>query len=817
MLWTRYLKQKRRLQAAEHINPVFIGKLRDYDLVAKAMDTDYKLLRTVVCQQDHVTLALSEALARLARPFVIVIDATPWGVRDFVVEVVEQMAVYFPEVPRLLLVTTGDQETRSKLVKYDSELPVWGTGRSDQVLFGHQGNARWAGRLVLIPDSKLDNRLCSVYRQLKILENEVKAPVHKEVHSSLLRVWRVVVNMLVPIQFHEICTVADRRGGLYPIRPIEDELRMARKVNMPSGASQSAKNQACEEIQALVDFLSSGTSGKTQALHRWVDETLDTRQKGLIAAGSGRDAGIIRRYLLEKYHQAIVNRQIQIVSAKGVDDLYRFNSEVNRVFIGGEMWKSDYWIAGLGKDFTWVNYPIQKDYAKRCSHGVRYVDRCSSDDEKIAWWTYRKGRAMAPPEALDCELWRDCAGQYDSKEEFPLDYETDESWMLRLMEDLDWRDPPLEEINCVIPDRPVTIYTAQGTHCFDENQGIELFDTEKQNTRRVRAYEVKPGDTIIFHTHDTADSELLDTIMEAVYGTSSSELQLKRDIASQWHPMLHSAMKKYGDNLSRLERKLSVTGVSQVSLKQWLSDQHPIDKNTDTIIPAVAKLAGEEYSDAVAKKICQSIGELHDIRSHAGCILYQTRLASAKGKNVITVNKMKLSIDILSESVHFEEVKSVDLPEAAESEESEERDWIAEVSAIADGSAGRLTITPAAKKSMQDSLYKDRNRAVHCIRLLLSELYPVYFGDNSLDGAIATLKRHGITFRGSMAETTQGKFKYVYKSKFYNGRRADLSKHIRIGNSHSQERCFCVHFEVDKDDGVLVVHHAGAHLKTSKD
>ena len=58
--------------------------------------------------------------------------------------------------------------------------------------------------------------------------------------------------------------------------------------------------------------------------------------------------------------------------------------------------------------------------------------------------------------------------------------------------------------------------------------------------------------------------------------------------------------------------------------------------------------------------------------------------------------------------------------------------------------------------------------------------------------------------------------KDVYRSKTYKGRKADLGKHIRIGSSYNKERCFNVHFEVDRDDGAIVIHHAGAHLKTSR-
>ena len=806
--------QKRRLQEARRLNPVFVGKLRNHDRIAETLDIEEKLFRTIVCQQDHSTLSLCESLAKLSRPFVIVIDATPWGVRYFVVDLIEQLAVYFPDTPRLVITTSGDRDIAEKLEKHLPDVPIWAMGRADQILFGQLSNNQWEGRIAIIPDKKLNDRLASIYRHLKRLENEIRAPAHKEIHASLLRVWRTILNMVVPIDFHEMCAESRRKGGIYPIRPISDELHLARKMPMPSGVSQTSRDEACNEIQALIDFMTSGVSGKTQAIHRWAQETLSANQKGLIASGSVRDADVIRRYLLEKYHQAIVDRKIQVVSAKGVDDLYLIDRQVDRVFLASGVWKSDYWIAGLGKDFTWANYPIQKDYAERWSHEIQYVKKCSSEEAKVAWWTYETSQIMDAPEALQCEQWGDCAGQYSAKEEFNFAFEANEDWLRDLFNDLEWHEKPAENAVTPIPRNPVTIYTKEGPHYFDEAQNVETLDSTGK-TAKVLACEINPGDTIVVQTRGTEDSHLLNTIMEAVYG-DVGELQFKRDFASKWRPMVHSALKHSGGDISKLEKKLSDKGVTRQTLLNWLEGRHLIGKSKDTIMPAIAKIAGDDYSEALTISIRNAIGDLQGMRSVAGRILHQARLAALQNKDVIIINDEELPIDILMEEVHCEEVINVILPEEDEIEEKEALDWIESVSALADSSDGKLVITPAAKKSMEESFYKDRKRAVNSIALLLREFHPVFFGDSPIQGAVDTLTQYGIKYRGGMAETTQGMHKYVYKSKLYKGRRVDLSKHIRIGNSYNKERCFSVHFEVDKDEGALVIHHAGTHLKTSK-
>ena len=736
------------------------------------------------------------------------------GVRDFAVDLAEQMAAYFPDTPRLVITTSGDRDIASKLEKHLPNVPAWATGRSDKVLYGQRRDAQWQGRIALIPDNKINDRLSSIYRYLKSLDGEVKAPVHREIHASLLRVWRVIVNMVVPIEFHELCAESKRKGGLYPIRPIADELRLASKIAMPSGVSQTARDEACTEIQSLMEFMASGISGKTQAAHRWVQETLSANQKGLIATSSVRDADVIRRYLLEKYHQAIVDRKIQVVSARGVDGLYLMDQEVDRVFVASGVWKSDYWIAGLGKDFTWASYPIQQGGTEKWSHEVQHVRQSSSDKSKADWWTFGPGEKMETPEALECEQWGDCTGQYSSKEVFSFEFDSNANWLLDLLKDLEWHEKSEEQATKHIPSDPVTVFTAEGIHYFEVDQRVEtLKDGDK--TEKVPARELTSGDTIIIQVQGAEDSHLLDTIMEAVYGETGN-LQFLRDFASKWRPMVHAALKNSGGDINRLEKRLSATGVTRQTLCNWLEGRNLIGKNKDTIMPAIAKIAGDDYSDELAKSVRRAIGDLQGKRSSAGRILHKARLAALQDKDVITVNDENLPTDILLEEVHCEEVLSVSLPEAEESGEEESLDWISEVSILADDSGGKLIITPAAKKSLENSQYKDRRRAVGSIALFFAQFYPVFFGDDSIEDAKAVLLEHGIKYRGGMAEVTQGTLKDVYKSKVYKGRKADLGRHFRIGSSWNRERCFSVHFEVDKEDGALVIHHAGEHLKTSK-
>ena len=157
---------------------------------------------------------------------------------------------------------------------------------------------------------------------------------------------------------------ADRQGGAFPIRPINDEIKRARRENMPTGGSQSLLNVVCDELQSLLQFMSTGMSGKAQAVDRWIGEILSGPKRGLIVTSSPRDAKVLRRYLMERYHQHIVDKKIQVASVHGVHDVYGMEGMStpcwSQQISGGQ-------ITGPRGEwrFIWVNYPIQHAYAER--------------------------------------------------------------------------------------------------------------------------------------------------------------------------------------------------------------------------------------------------------------------------------------------------------------------------------------------------------------------------------------------------------------------------------------------------------------------
>ena len=817
ILWTRNLRQKRLIQEKKRLNPVFLGKLRDPDAIQKELRTEEKLLRTVVCQQDRAMEALCEVLQKQTSPFVIVIDSTPWGVRDFTDKLTELMADYFPGTPCLLLSAVGDEKFFRDLNSLRTKVATWSTGLADEALFGSQSKSKWAGKVIRIPDHRLDQRLSSIYYQLKILDEELNArqSQSQDVKASLFKAWKTILSLVVPIEFYELCADKHRQGGRYPLMPIVDTVTLASRTKMPTQAAQESLEKACNEINNLVNYLKESQTGKQQAIFRWFKETLEQGKRGLIALPYARSARVLRQYLLQKHPEEIINGTIQVIGYGSVKDLYDLKPGVDRVLVPSSLFLSDYWVAGLGSEFTWLNYPIEETATIKWSSNVRTVKYGTSKEAKEAWWLFEPVKETEALEPLEIEEWTNCAGQYQGEAAFTMEFEPDENWAVSLMEDLEWKESSEPEYHYPESRDMVAIHTGSETRYFYENQNIDILDEIKEETHVIPASEVKVGQIIVLQDPLVTDAPILDTVMQAVYG-QTSELELLQTLAEKCRPMLHEALKAVGGSKRTLERKLSEIGVTKQTLQSWLDGKHTIRKHKDKIIPVVARLAGDAYSENTAQLIRKSIGQLQGKRSASGKILHKARLAIARGRSEIQIGGEILPLDLLKEAVNWETVIAVNLPRHEEDEEDEkDESWIEQITQLATNSDGKIILTNGARKSLESCQYRDHARAIRCFQFLNDEVYSVYFQSVSLEHVVEILKKEGVIFRGGMATTTQGQFKSVYRERQYKGQRADLSKHLRIGHSYNPERCFNLHFQVDGDDSALVVHHAGEHLPTT--
>ncbi len=117
-----------------------------------------------------------------------------------------------------------------------------------------------------------------------------------------------------------------------------------------------------------------------------------------------------------------------------------------------------------------------------------------------------------------------------------------------------------------------------------------------------------------------------------------------------------------------------------------------------------------------------------------------------------------------------------------------------------------LHFTPAAKRSMQDTTYRDLGLFQETLEILASKVYPLYIerkaGQPQIQALFTPLR---IGFKPKTSRPYQ-------QTMLYKGRAANLNKHLSLGTARDQSRTLRIHFDWDTEDKCLVIHHAGQHL-----
>ena len=212
-------------------------------------------------------------------------------------------------------------------------------------------------------------------------------------------------------------------------------------------------------------------------------------------------------------------------------------------------------------------------------------------------------------------------------EEFAFELEGDRDLAARLVADLDQGHAPDEAEHQPVYTRHVSVKTTDGFHYLDEAQHVDVLLENSLETDWVPACELKAGDVIIMQTAGYKGSSVLGTVKDFVCG-QCGELQVQLDIEAQFRPMLLKALKRSGNDVNRLLRKLSRVGVTKETLELWISGHCAVRENMENVVSEIAKITGGEFNDELAKAVCKHLGELRAERSWAGEILHTARVAS---------------------------------------------------------------------------------------------------------------------------------------------------------------------------------------------
>ena len=819
LVWTRALLQKRILKSDPLIKLRHIGLNRNTEKLKEELSESEDILRTIVCQQSHDITKFCEDLTSRISPFMIVIDLTPFGYRTSPEELISHLEVYFSNTPMLLMATSGDASMTRFFHDLGSHrnIPTWSTGLLDKSPWSKgKDNRKWQAKIALLPDNRLNDRLADAAYKCRVLHRLLPKHYHEAASYPLYTVYNGLLSLSVPIDFYEMQGDIYRKGGLFPSKPLKDWLSKARRAKLPTGETQSALEEACDALQALLDFLKEGRTGKDQALTKWADQVISKSKSGIVVVGNEREAKIVRSWLLSKYSRYLVSGALSVLGAKSAREAYRIGDPKDAVLIVGKITESETWVATLGSEITWLSYPFEKSWILRMSRGAMLAGK-TPDTGKEEWWWLRKITSEPildkMPEMPE-EEWSDCKGQYVSHKRLTIDLPENTNWMEELFADLDWKDDSLvRDIGLTNEHGDVNIRTDVEFYRYDHYARLDVL-IEKNGEPQIEnkpVQEIQPGDRLVLLLgEDRRQFSLLDVLLEHIAG-NSQEVQTYQMAGSRWLDYLDWAARRNG-GISGLQKKMAAAGekVTAHRLEGWILREHT-PTSRSKIIPLLAKLSGIEHTSKDTDIIIKSLGKIHGLHTQTGKAIKSMIRARAEGADEVKAFGRSIPIEILDSMLSIEEVQAVSMKE--EVQDDLEEGLFEVIVHLIEDSDGKLLITPQGKNSLKESVYKDIDRVVKCIQIMESSLYDVYANGMSMQTAVDELKAENIDFKGGTSPVTQGKYREYERR--YKRNRVDIGKHLGIGDSRSPERCFRLHFHWDEEARALVIHHAGRHLRTS--
>ena len=133
---------------------------------------------------------------------------------------------------------------------------------------------------------------------------------------------------------------------------------------------------------------------------------------------------------------------------------------------------------------------------------------------------------------------------------------------------------------------------------------------------------------------------------------------------------------------------------------------------------------------------------------------------------------------------------------------------------IEDYMSDRIVLTRQAVKSLEESPFYRPDQIFQLFAHIYDDLYSMFKQEIPLLEVNERLAQSGMFYKTKMSDVTMGMFNDYNRS--YKGRKADMHKHIGIGNNRDARMSFRLHFEWDDDDEKIIVHHAGKHLTTQQ-
>jgi hypothetical protein len=823
VVWTRATPQYTRLRKDPNISAQHVALNHQTGTLKKPLTANGRILRTLICQQSDEMTRFFDVLTGHIKPFIFLVDATPFGTRGRIQELLDHITGYFPSCPVVVLTAIGDLGTEKEIKTLQFNAAHWRQHPRDPVpVVADSIPTKNALTLVEIPDRRLDNRLIHVLTLTREFRDLIKnhPQLQQPVLTPLNRVIAGLRSLSIPLDFYESQLDKGRHGGLFPVRPMADWLTYCRQERLPTGESQALRDKIADGLDEIMGMVSAGETGKSQALKHWIGTSCSLKTRNLIITTSEREARFMRDWLIHDYPAEFDKGLLTIVGISSVRESYRALSGIyDKALVTGQLWETERWAFHLAKETLWLGYTSECEWFSKL--GRQYIGVMNPHPEhKMDWWELSASPYRPIPyceEDIPREMWSQCSGQYQHVKNLTFDIHQDAGWIAKLIAEFEEAPTRLKDNRPPEADE-VTIVTLGGLpYRFAMSERVDrLSSDENEGLERVQARDIEVGDNLVLvNSDDRMNFTLLEILIEYAVD-NTTEYKVYQSQIDRWFNYIDHALHQCGSpEMLQLNLKEAGIPIGLETVRRWGNHLVFNPHSKKRLVPIMAKIGKSQPTQGDMNAVIQAQSRMHGLHSAMGRMVKQLAVASKTGSSQSGFASQVLDKDLLADLITVEEVVSVHHHGEVSTVTQEKQDVNSVLKQVIELSEGRLSATQAAFKSADDSPFRDIEKIRQCLTVLADDYYRVYHKDKSIQlaQAIDAGRPYQIQFKGDTAASTKGLYG-IYK-RDYKGSRVDIGKHLGIGNTGNPERCFRLHFHWDNDAQQIVIHHAGRHLPTS--
>ncbi|CAD6531866.1 hypothetical protein LMG27952_02630 [Paraburkholderia hiiakae] len=782
------------------------------------------LQRTLLVSGQDDLLEVLELLVRNARPFAIVVDASPHGCHENALSLIKVLPEYFESVPVVVLTCTG------QVVLDAAPMHAWNTRLSDvATLRGSktQASASYSAiEVVAARDPAMDAFVAKLGFMVWNLKRKLEETggVSQEFHA-LLAAERALRCLNVPFSAHEAGMLRHARGGRFPIRTIDSWLDLAARLKGRRGDVQELHAQIMAIVRRMIDDLREAIPGRAEAIVKLCGEALTRREKVSVMVGNRRDAEILTNFLEGRLGLDIVD-WLTVSPMDGTGAVAPDSQEL--VVYAGVLYPSRiHWLGLHARKKIVLCHPFEQERIR--SHVTTWwqqhaMPSAPKGDKYRLWGLRWPAGAFLQDELTDGALQSNESVSYnelDIEGIYPVRPRVAQLDAFRGYDD--WLDTLLKEPSPIQRiDEPAHEPTRSIVVVQFDGQSDSVRCGANQQIMRMRgddlelctARDLNVGDEVVILAMSkervATQHDLFDMFVENSHG-----LQQTLRIAQKWQTYVDAGLQTFEGSVVELNKYLKGkrVNVHNSTVQNW-AHGGVIGPQDLSAIRALAELAKTANAKQMADMVGNAIAVIRAEHRRIGTDLRRAIAVSrARDVSAVQIGSRSFSRDVFDALVQVAKVTSVERPphEKVTASSKTIQDVAMEFAML---HPRKVIFTTGCDRGMRTSEFTNIKAFTEVLKVLVEGFYPMY-ADHSkslqeVEDMLATIPA---SYAGGMSDVTKGKHEQHY-FRFYEGEKIDISRHIRLGRAFDPRYTMRVHFHWDALRGKIVVHHAGEHLPT---